>query len=71
MSRFLTKEGERYIEEIESMELCKWLINEVCCNDQSECCGDYPYLHCESKKYCRYFEKEDGIIKEENQNVKD
>lgn len=32
MSRYLTqKEDGTYLEEIESMEVCKWKINEVCC----------------------------------------
>lgn len=69
MSRFLTKnEDGTYLEEIESMEECKWKINEVCCNDRSPDLADYPYPRskCESKEGCRYFEKEDGIIRGEN-----
>ena len=64
MSRFITKEGDKYIEEIESMEVCRWKINEVCCNDKSEHLGDFPtfYLDCDSNKDCEHFEKEDGII---------
>ncbi len=65
MSRYLTKtENDETIEEIESMEKCKWLINEVCCNDKSDCLGDFPYPSsiCESIYGCGCFEKEDGII---------
>ena len=33
MSRFLTKnEDGTYLEEIESIEVCRWRINEVCYN---------------------------------------
>ena len=71
MSRFLTftEDGEK-IEEIESMEICKWRINDVCCNDKSDCLGDFPYprsiceLENDGKNWaCGCFEKEDGIIK--------
>lgn len=65
MSRFLTKkEDGTYLEEIESMEVCKWRINDVCCNESSQYLADYPYPFCEcrDKKYCEYFEKEDGKL---------
>lgn len=68
ISRFLTsKKDGSYLEEIESMEVCKWKVNEVCCNEKCEELGDYPYpsSKCESKEKCKYFEKEDGIIKKE------
>lgn len=63
MSRFLTQKEDRTIlEEIESMEVCRWRINDVCCNDQCECLGDYPYpreiCYIENKNRCKYFEKE-------------
>lgn len=64
MSRFLTKKDDgTYLEEIESMEVCKWRINDVCCNENSEHLGDWFYC-CDDKIKCKYFEKEDGIIKE-------
>lgn len=63
MSRFLTSNPDgTYLEEIESMEICKWRINEICCNEKSEELGDYPNCKCENKKQCRYFEKEDGVV---------
>ena len=63
MSRFLTKkEDGTYLEEIESMNICKWRINEVCCNEKSMYIGDYPDDKCENGRYCNLFEKEDGII---------
>ena len=62
MSSFLSKDknGE-YIKEIESLEICKWKINEVCCNDKSKYLADYPspYCECESKSDCIYFEEEE------------
>lgn len=66
MSSFLSKnEKGEYKKEIESEEICKWKINEVCCNDKSPYLADYPspYCRCESKKDCKYFEKEDGKVK--------
>ena len=62
MSRFLTKVNGEYIEEIASMEVCKWKINEVCCNEACDCLGDYPYLPCDSIDVCGCFEKEEGLI---------
>lgn len=65
MSRFLTrKEDGTYLTEIESMDLCKWLINDVCCNDKCDCLGDfsYPRSICEDEYGCGCYEKEDEII---------
>lgn len=63
MSSFLSRNNDgTYKKEIESIDICKCKINEVCCNDSSEYLADYPYPNCkcESKKQCKYFEKEDG-----------
>lgn len=68
MSRFITKNDDGTItEEIESMEVCKWRINDVCCNEQCDYLGDYPYPRsiCEDEFACGCFEKEDGIIESE------
>ena len=67
MSRFMSSEEDGSIlEEIESMEVCRWKINEICCNDKSDCLADYPFPNeicfIESKNRCEYFEKENGII---------
>lgn len=68
MSRYLTeKEDGTRLEEIESMDICKWNINDVCCNDKCDCLGDFPYprkVICSSEDGCEYFEKEDGVIDE-------
>ena len=61
MSRFLTKIDGEYIEEIESMEVCKYRINDVCCNDKCEHLGDW-FFSCDDENKCECFEKEDGII---------
>lgn len=63
MSRFLTqKEDGTYLDEIESMEVCRWRINDVCCNDKCDCLADYPYPReiCfkDSKIKCKNFEEE-------------
>ena len=70
MSRFITKkEDGTYLEAIESMEVCKWKLNEVCCNEKSVYLADYPspFCKCASIKDCDFFEKEDGIIEEDKQ----
>lgn len=56
---------------IDDINKCKWLCDEVCCNDKSPLLADYPasirnnMCECESKVHCEYFEKEDGIIEVE------
>ena len=63
MSRWAdTREDGGIREEIASMDECKWLINEVCCNDKSNECCDYPHPEEYCKKRCPHFTKEDGII---------
>lgn len=62
MSSWLEKdENGNYKKQIESIDICKWKINEVCCNDKSEYLADYPYpfCKCESLEDCKYFEKEE------------
>jgi hypothetical protein len=65
MSRFITdnKDGT-YLIDIESMEVCKWRYNDICCKDECDYVADYPsiYCKCENIKDCEHFEKEDGII---------
>lgn len=52
--------------QIDDMNKCKWLCDEVCCNEKCDCLGDYPYpLKCDNKDVCGCFEKEDGIIGDE------
>ena len=66
MSRFVTKTDNGYIEEIESMEVCKHSINDVCCNGMCDCVGHYRMgLDCTTQDGCDDFEKEDGIIENE------
>lgn len=63
MSRFLTSNPDgTYLEEIESMEVCRWRINDVCCNESSEYLGDFC---CKAELNRECFEKEDGIITKE------
>ena len=50
-----------YLTEILSMDECKYLVDEVCCNDKSEQCCDFPAdEYCKNR--CPFFTKEDGII---------
>lgn len=47
---------------ISSMDECRYLINEVCCNDKSDQCCDFPHPdYCNSR--CPHFTKEDGTLK--------
>ena len=65
MSRFLTRQDDgSYLEELESMDVCRWRIDGICYNVLCDCFGDCPYPSsiCESNRYCEHFEKEDGII---------
>lgn len=62
MSSWLDKDGNgNYVKKIESVDVCRYKINEVCCNDQCDYLGDYPYpfCKCESLEDCKYFEKEE------------
>jgi hypothetical protein len=64
MSKFINYEP-MHVDEIDYSK-CKWLYNEVCCNDKSDYVAGYPSSKiCESKKYCKYFEKEDRTIESE------
>lgn len=66
MSRYFKwLEDGKYKEEIDSMEICKWRYDDICCNgDCKEYVADYPYprCKCESKEDCYYYQEEDGII---------
>ena len=46
---------------VDDITKCKWLCDEVCCNDKSECLGDYPEHKCESENECELFERENGV----------
>jgi len=65
MSRFITKEEDKYIEEIESMDKCKRLINGLCYNNECQYVTEHPDIECDNKEECEDFEKEDGIIEVE------
>lgn len=62
MSRFLTKNGS-YIEEIESMDRCRYKIDEICCNDV--CYNIADYCEVQKKDDCKYYIEEDGILSKE------
>ena len=47
-----------YKEEIANKNECKYMYNEVCCNDKSDWCADYPDAEIDCKK-CELFEPED------------
>lgn len=46
---------------VDDMYKCKWLVDEVCCNDKSDWRADFPPYDCAEQDVCKYFEKEDGI----------
>ena len=62
MSRYITRTNGTDIEDIENMEICKWRINDVCCNEESKYVADYPpyWCKCDSIMDCECYEEEDG-----------
>lgn len=57
MSRWIERLPDgTYDEGIIDPDQCRWLYNEVCCNDSSPICADYPDK--EYCKRCKHFEKE-------------
>lgn len=64
MSRWVEQGSDGVIrEEIASPDECRYLMNEVCCNPESDQCCDYPHpeycLYC-----CPHLTKEDGLLAE-------
>lgn len=58
MSRWLDKDKDgNPVEEIADANQCRWLINEVCCNDDSDCVADFPYE--DDCNNCPYFTQEE------------
>ena len=47
---------------IADKDSCKYMYNEVCCNDRSPWCCSYSFG--DICKGCELFEKEDGVIEE-------
>lgn len=63
MSRWMEKGSDGVIRQgIISMDECRYLIDDVCCNDQSEQCCDFPHPIEYCKKRCPHFTKEDGAL---------
>ena len=63
MSRWMEKDSDGTIRQgIISMDECRYLIDEVCCNDKSEQCCDFPHPEEYCAKHCPHFTKEDGVI---------
>lgn len=57
MSKWLEEIGDgQYKAMLADSDGCKHMYNEVCCNDRSEWCCDYPGEDC---KACKLFEPED------------
>lgn len=62
MSRWLEDDiNGNLIQVLRSMDECRYLIEDVCCNDKSEQCCDFPHPeYCE--KRCPHFTEEDGLL---------
>lgn len=60
MSRWLEEKDGVIHEELACTYECKCLINEVCTNDKSDMCCDFP--HPDYCRRCEHYVKEDGII---------
>ena len=63
MSRWMVEYEDGTINQgIISMDECRYLIDDVCCNDKSDQCCDFP--HPEYCLYvCPHFTKEEGLQK--------
>lgn len=60
MSRYLQQRIDGAWEEmLEDMNKCSYLIDDVCCNDNSEHLGDFP--DDEDCETCHHFKAEDGM----------
>ena len=64
MSRWIEVDVKNQIikETIASMDECRHLCNQVCCNDRSDQMAEF--VDGEYCKKCPHFEKEDGHIQE-------
>lgn len=62
MSRWMEKDSDGIIRQgIVSMDECRYLIDEVCCNDQSDQCCDFPHEeYC--RRHCPHFTEENGLL---------
>lgn len=61
MRSIVKNDDGTYTTTILSMDGCKYLYEDVCCNDKSEFVADFP----DQKKdcvECKFFEKEDGVV---------
>ena len=61
MSRYLKKAAihGKWVQVIEDMNKCSWLVDDVCCNGDCEHCGDFP--DDEDCEVCNHFKSEDGM----------
>ena len=59
MARHLEKtpKGD-YRETITNINQCRWLYDEVCCNDRCDIVADYPDPELYCKRRCKFYEKE-------------
>ena len=62
MSRWIEtgkdERGRFYLETLKDPDGCKWLTNEVCCNDKCGMCCDFPFEEDCTAERCPYFERE-------------
>ena len=59
MSRWIEQMPDgTYHEEVYDTEGCRWLYDEVCCNEKSPFLADFPCVE-EDCKECAFFEKEE------------
>lgn len=62
MSRWIEtgkdERGRFYLETLDDPDGCKWLTNEVCCNDKCGMCCDFPFEEDCTPEHCPYFGKE-------------
>ena len=77
MSKFLLKDksGE-YRKKIEDPNVCRYKINGICCNEESEWYGRIPVSKCDSegrkcinKRSCKFYKGELEIRRKKNEKI--
>lgn len=61
MSRYLKQAAihGKWVQVIEDMNKCSWLVDDVCWNGDCEHCCDFP--DDEDCEVCKHFKAEDGM----------
>lgn len=56
MSRWIEEKDGKIVEEIADPDACRYLCNEICCNEQSD--NAYGWIYAGMCEQCELFEKD-------------